>query len=180
MATLPSPPSSPATSSCCGHLLASSAEAAAPILSGPVSGVARGFAGRDVLGRCCRGLREGHRCWLSINDCAFLSLKLQNICKIEKKEILIDGAVREVMEETGVKDLIVKKNLNHTFHLFSRNGSYKLKKTYWYLMTTSYEGILEPQLDEGISMVEWKTKGEVPDLMEMLTKTSDYFLKKLN
>jgi len=86
--------------------------------------------------------------------------------KIEKKEILIDGAVREVMEETGVKDLIVKKNLNHTFHLFSRNGSYKLKKTYWYLMTTSYEGILEPQLDEGISMVEWKTKEEVPDLME--------------
>ena len=86
--------------------------------------------------------------------------------KIEKKEILIDGAVREVMEETGVKDLIVKKNLNHTFHLFSRNGSYKLKKTYWYLMTTSYEGILEPQLDEGISIVEWKTKEEVPDLME--------------
>ena len=38
--------------------------------------------------------------------------------RVEKKEILIDGAVREVMEETGVKDLIVKKNLNHTFHLF--------------------------------------------------------------
>ena len=33
-------------------------------------------------------------------------------------------------------------------------------------MTTSYEGILEPQLEEGISMAEWKTKEEVPDLME--------------
>ena len=86
--------------------------------------------------------------------------------RVEKKEILIDGAVREVMEETGVKDLIVKKNLNHTFHLFSRNGKYKLKKTYWYLMTTSYNGVLEPQLDEGIVKAEWKTKEEIPDLMK--------------
>ena len=86
--------------------------------------------------------------------------------KIQKKEILIDGALREVMEETGAKDLIVKKSLNHTFHLFSRNGNYKLKKTYWYLMTTSFEGLLEPQLEEGIAKAEWKTKEEVPVLME--------------
>ena len=86
--------------------------------------------------------------------------------RVEKKEILIDGAVREVMEETGVRDLIVKKNLNHTFHIFSRNGKYKLKKTYWYLMTTSYNGVLEPQLDEGIVKAEWKIKEEIPDLMK--------------
>ena len=86
--------------------------------------------------------------------------------KVEKKEILIDAAVREVMEETGVKDLIVKKNLNHTFHLFSRNGKYKLKKTYWYLMSTTYNGNLEPQFDEGIVKAEWKNKEEIPDLME--------------
>ena len=86
--------------------------------------------------------------------------------RVEEKEILIDGAVREVMEETGVKDLIVKKNLNHTYHLFSRNGKYKLKKTYWYLMTTSYDGILQPQFDEGIVKAEWKTKEEIPHLMK--------------
>lgn len=86
--------------------------------------------------------------------------------KVEKKEILIDAAVREVMEETGVKDLIIKKNLNHTFHLFSRNGRYKLKKTYWYLMTTTYNGNLEPQFDEGMVKAEWKNKEEIPDLME--------------
>ena len=33
-------------------------------------------------------------------------------------------------------------------------------------MTTSYDGILEPQLDEGIARAEWKTKEEVPHLME--------------
>jgi hypothetical protein len=33
-------------------------------------------------------------------------------------------------------------------------------------MTTSYEGLLEPQLEEGIAKAEWKTKEEVPVLME--------------
>ena len=99
--------------------------------------------------------------------------------KVEKKEFLIDGAVREVMEETGVKDLIVKKKLNHTFHLFSRNGKYKLKKTYWYLMTTSYNGILKPQLDEGIYRAEWKSKDEVPDLMENGYQNIKLLLKEI-
>jgi ADP-ribose pyrophosphatase YjhB (NUDIX family) len=86
--------------------------------------------------------------------------------RIEKKEMLLDGALREVMEETGVKDLIVKKKLSDTYHIFSRNGKYKLKKTYWYLMHTSYEGVLEPQLDEGIQMATWKNKEEISELME--------------
>ena len=100
--------------------------------------------------------------------------------KIEKKEILIDGALREVMEETGAKDLIVKKSLNHTFHLFSRNGNYKLKKTYWYLMTTSYEGLLEPQLEEGIAKAEWKTKEEVPVLMENAYKNIKLLFEEMD
>ena len=86
--------------------------------------------------------------------------------KINKNEMMIDGAVREVMEETGVKDLIVKKNLSHTYHIFSRNGKYRLKKTYWYLMSTSYNGMLSPQTDEGITLAQWKTKEEVPKLLK--------------
>ena len=86
--------------------------------------------------------------------------------KIEKKELIIDGAIREVIEETGVKDLTVKENLNQTFHIFSRNGNYKLKKTLWYLMNTSYNGNLIPQIEEGIALAEWKDKKEVPILME--------------
>lgn len=100
--------------------------------------------------------------------------------KIEKKEIFIDGAVREVMEETGVKDLIVKKNLNQTFHIFSKNGSYKLKKTYWYLMTTSYDGVLEPQLEEGIIMAKWKTKEEIPYLMQNAYKNIKFLFEEID
>jgi hypothetical protein len=86
--------------------------------------------------------------------------------RVEKNEAIIDGAVREVMEETGVRDLIVKKPLPVTYHIFSSNGIYKLKKTYWYLMFTSYEGRLMPQLEEGISQAVWKTKDQVPKLMK--------------
>ena len=76
--------------------------------------------------------------------------------RIEKKELLIDAAVREVMEETAVADLIVTKPLPITYHIFSRNGKYRLKKTHWYFMKTSYNGPLHPQLDEGIMAAEWK------------------------
>ena len=86
--------------------------------------------------------------------------------RIHKNEMLIDGAIREVMEETGVMDLIVKKNLPNTFHVFSRNGSYKLKKTVWYLMTTSYDGVLHPQLEEDIELAVWKSKKDIPKLMK--------------
>ena len=86
--------------------------------------------------------------------------------KVEKNETITDGALREVMEETGVRDLILKKPLPITYHIFSRNGKFKLKKTYWYLMHTSYNGPLIPQFEEGILQAVWKTTDEVPKMMK--------------
>ena len=86
--------------------------------------------------------------------------------RVEKNETIINGALREVMEETGVRDLILKKSLPITYHIFSRNGKYKLKKTYWYLMYTSYKGPLVPQFEEGILRAEWKTTDQVPEMMK--------------
>ena len=99
--------------------------------------------------------------------------------KIEKKELIIDCALREVIEETGVKDLIVKKPLPTTFHLFKRNGSYKLKKTYWYLMTTSFEGKLTPQVEEGINQAVWKPKEAIPELMENAYENIKILVKQI-
>ena len=86
--------------------------------------------------------------------------------RVEKHETISDGALREVMEETGVRDLILKKPLSITYHIFSSNGKFKLKKTHWYLMYTNYEGILVPQFEEGILQAVWKTTDQVPKLME--------------
>lgn len=76
--------------------------------------------------------------------------------KVEKKESLEDAAVREVEEETGVKNLQVVKLLQKTYHIFQRGGKYKLKETYWYEMKTDYTGALEPEESEGIKKVKWK------------------------
>jgi len=86
--------------------------------------------------------------------------------KVEKKEVLIEGAVREVREETGVTDLTVKKQLPTTYHIYNANGKFKLKKTSWFLMKTSFSGFLQPQLEENIQKAVWKSKNDIPELLQ--------------
>ena len=97
--------------------------------------------------------------------------------RIEKGENIIDAAVREVIEETGVKDLIVKKPLHVTYHILSKNKKYKLKKTYWYFMYTSYNGILVPQIEEGILRAVWKKESEIPELMKNIYENIKILIK---
>ena len=81
--------------------------------------------------------------------------------KLDKGETIEEAAVREVEEETGVKKLKVDKFLQKTYHIFKRNGTFKLKETHWFLMHTNYDGQLSPQCDEGIEIVEWKKESEI-------------------
>ncbi|MHA6281333.1 NUDIX hydrolase [Salinimicrobium sp. CAU 1759] len=76
--------------------------------------------------------------------------------KVEKNESIETGAIREVEEETGVRNLKITKFLQTTYHVFQRKGRYKLKVTYWYEMTTDYNGELVPEESEGIMKVKWK------------------------
>ncbi|SHJ22570.1 NUDIX hydrolase [Aquimarina spongiae] len=78
--------------------------------------------------------------------------------KIEKKEHIETAAIREVEEETGVSGLEITKFLYKTYHIFKRNGEFRLKVTYWFEMKTEYEGELVPQTSEGITKVKWKNK----------------------
>jgi len=80
--------------------------------------------------------------------------------KIEKNETHVEAAIREVEEETGVKNLEIKKFLTTTYHVFKRNGKLKLKVTYWYQMYTDYSGPLIPQEKEGIKKARWKNFGK--------------------
>ena len=56
---------------------------------------------------------------------------------IEKGEEIEDTALREVEEETGVKGLKITRKLSKTYHIFKRNGRYKLKITHWFEMKTA-------------------------------------------
>ena len=86
--------------------------------------------------------------------------------KIEKNELIIDAAIREVTEETGVGDLKVTKPLNTTYHLFNSKGKFKLKKTYWFLMKSNYNAPLVPQQEENIQAAVWRSRTDFPLLME--------------
>ena len=50
----------------------------------------------------------------------------------------------------------------NTYHIFSRNGKYRLKKTYWFEMKTASEVKLIPQIEEGIEKAVWVFEDEIP------------------
>lgn len=85
---------------------------------------------------------------------------------IEKKERKRDAAIREVEEETGVDKLEITDKLETTYHIFKRNGKFKLKVTYWYKMYTTFGGKTKPQLEEGIEKAVWIRPEDVSELLE--------------
>ena len=86
--------------------------------------------------------------------------------KLEKGETIEDCAVREVEEECGIKGLIIKDELDTTYHIFKRNNKTILKITHWFLMETTFKGIPKPQLEEGIVEAVFKNKLEIEDALE--------------
>src|SRR5690606_10887933 len=85
---------------------------------------------------------------------------------LEKKEKKKDAAMREVEEETGVNKLKIIEKLEKTYHIFKRNGKFKLKITLWYKMESSFEGIPTPQTEEGIEKAVWVKPEDVPELLQ--------------
>jgi len=85
--------------------------------------------------------------------------------KAEGKETIDRTAIREVEEETGISGLSIVKPLEMTYHIFKRNGKYKIKVTYWFEMKSSYDGPLLPQEDEGITKVAWLNSAQIKKAM---------------
>ncbi len=84
----------------------------------------------------------------------------------EKGEEMVDTALREVEEETGVNKLQMTRKLQKTYHVFKRNGIYKLKITHWFEMTTTFDGIPIGQTEEGITEVVWKNPEQVKEALK--------------
>ncbi len=85
---------------------------------------------------------------------------------IEKKELIIEAAKREVKEETGLADLIVINKIGETYHIFNNGKNFRLKRTYWFKMKSDYQGELFPQEEEGIISAEWINKKRIPEILK--------------
>jgi ADP-ribose pyrophosphatase YjhB (NUDIX family) len=85
--------------------------------------------------------------------------------KAEGKESIEETAIREVTEETGVTGLEITKPIETTYHIFKRNGRYKIKVTYWFEMKTAYNGKLIAQEKEGITKVKWLNEKQVDEAL---------------
>lgn len=87
--------------------------------------------------------------------------------KVEAGENLEEAALREVQEETNLKELKLTGHLINTYHTYDMDGKRFLKETAWYLME-SPGGKLKPQTEEAISKAVWCP---VNDLAEVKNDT---------
>jgi len=85
---------------------------------------------------------------------------------IEREEEIADTAMREVEEETGVDKLEITRKLQKTYHIFKRNGKYKLKITHWFEMQTNFEGTPIPQSNEGIEKAVWLNPEQIKEALK--------------
>ncbi|KIC63661.1 NUDIX hydrolase [Chryseobacterium taiwanense] len=84
--------------------------------------------------------------------------------KMEKGESREESAVREIEEETGLKDVELVRFINTTYHIYiERNGDKVLKCTHWFEMNFSGEDTSKPQIEEGITEVAWKNTAQIEE-----------------
>lgn len=80
--------------------------------------------------------------------------------KLEKDETKLEGAVREVEEECGIK-VFPESKVCTTWHTYVSEGRRILKKTTWYLMECTDDSHISPQTEEDIEELRWMNEGEV-------------------
>ncbi len=86
--------------------------------------------------------------------------------KLDKGETLEECAVREVEEETGLKNIRLQKHLLTTYHTYHESGKFILKESHWYNMNILDEQALIPQAEEQIAEAKWVSQAQLPELMK--------------
>ena len=76
--------------------------------------------------------------------------------KIDPGESKEEAAVREVEEETGLKNIALGPLLTETYHTYrTKKGNRILKRTYWFRMDAPNQELI-PQTEEDIEQAIWQ------------------------
>jgi 8-oxo-dGTP pyrophosphatase MutT (NUDIX family) len=88
--------------------------------------------------------------------------------KIEKGEKKKAAALREVEEETGITNLVLKRKETVSYHIYQskyHHNEWVLKPTYWYSMVSEENTEPVPQTNEDITEACWLTTDEIKTMV---------------
>ena len=86
--------------------------------------------------------------------------------KLDPGESVIDCALREVMEETGLKNLTLLEKIGSSSYCYKENEQLVLKQVQWFKMKTSDSHSLTPQIEEDITELKWVGLQELDPYLE--------------
>ena len=75
--------------------------------------------------------------------------------KLEENETIEICAAREIEEETGVTNLILKHKIGETYHIYEENKTMILKTSHWFYFISNGQQHTKAQTEEDISEVKW-------------------------
>ncbi len=83
--------------------------------------------------------------------------------KVEAGETLLQAALRETEEETGINNLSIPNSqlsIFKTYHIYNLYGGWHLKQTSWFEAHCGLDTAGNPQQEEGITEVAWVSPDE--------------------
>lgn len=85
--------------------------------------------------------------------------------KLDDGETLETCAVREVEEETGIRNTTLEQPFATTYHVYDEFGKHILKESYWYTMKSPGNQLPVAQAEEQITDIEWASKTKASELL---------------
>lgn len=84
--------------------------------------------------------------------------------KVDDGETIEHAALREVMEECGLKKIKTEHFIRRTFHIYPLKNTFVLKTTHWFLMTAAPGQKLIPQTEEDITEITWLAAEKIKNI----------------